>query len=240
MVFSSFRWFPFVIVLIAVVSPASGQGRSKPSARQECSVFVREAPKPARPEMALRKAQEDSLHAAIDSVLAGRDVGKGYLILHVDQISGGRSVEAMDLELGEALLDSLALRMAIHANRTGRSAVVSFPRQPASVGTDSIGSTYEWCSPRLNNMYLITRYLGREARKLPPAVLEAGAEAVIWVFVSDQGKALTSAIQRSSGFPAFDRTAISAARNARYDPAFENGIPLGVWVELPIQIRGSQ
>lgn len=228
----------FIAAMIALAAPVSGQNHTQPGPGQKCSVGNREARKPDPPHVALEKAQNDSLKAVVASILADRLAGKGYLVLHVDQFTGRRSFEAVDLDLGQGLLDSLAVPLAIHANRSGRSVVVSIPTQRPS-DSDSVGVQFEACPPVVRNTPVISRYINHQVRELGshPGLGGAKLETRLLVYVSDRGKPLTTAIRQSSGNPAYDRIAIAGAMKGEFYPALMNGVPTPVWVSLPIQAR---
>lgn len=58
-----------------------------------------------------------------------------------------------------------------------------------------------------------------------------------WVFVDDEGRPARSRIVKSSGRADFDSLAIGALRVARFGPASVRGVPVGVWVPMPIEMR---
>lgn len=88
--------------------------------------------------------------------------------------------------------------------------------------------------PRLRNQTEVTREL---KRLYPPLLREAGIGGVVvlWLFVDEDGRALRTRVQRSSGYPAFDDEARRVAGNMRFDPALNRDQPVGVWIRIPIE-----
>jgi protein TonB len=87
--------------------------------------------------------------------------------------------------------------------------------------------------PRLKNGRDIRRLL---ERLYPPMLKEAGigGRVLLWVFVDEQGKAVRSQINTSSGYPALDNTAAQIVEQMEFSPAMNRDKPVGVWIAQPI------
>ncbi len=87
--------------------------------------------------------------------------------------------------------------------------------------------------PRLKNARDIRRLL---ERLYPPMLKEAGigGRVLLWVFVDEQGKAVRSQINTSSGYPALDNTAAQIVEEMEFSPAMNRDKPVGVWIAQPI------
>jgi protein TonB len=90
----------------------------------------------------------------------------------------------------------------------------------------------------------------REEPQTPPRQKEAGSpfhypeelwdagvegETLLRIFVGEKGAVDTIRVERSSGYPAFDSSAVRGAREIRFDPAHRGTVPVGAWVLLPVQ-----
>ena len=71
----------------------------------------------------------------------------------------------------------------------------------------------------------------------PEELWDAGVEGetLLRLFVSTRGGVDTVRVERTSGYPAFDSSAVRGARELRFDPARRGTEPIGAWVLLPVQ-----
>ena len=85
--------------------------------------------------------------------------------------------------------------------------------------------------PRLLNPSEVQDYL----KVFYPVALRAASiegSVHLWIFVNEQGDAERLQVRSSSGSPAFDQLAQSAAPFMRFRPALNQGTSVGVWVSL--------
>ena len=63
---------------------------------------------------------------------------------------------------------------------------------------------------------------------------EAGVEGsvTLWIFVDRDGSVMDVRLYNSSGVNSLDQAAMAAARNTRWTPAMNNGVPVGIWTTL--------
>ena len=61
--------------------------------------------------------------------------------------------------------------------------------------------------------------------------------AMVRVLIDSTGRPTQVSIDKSSGFPALDESAVSAVRAARFKPYSEGGLPRAVWVVAPINFK---
>lgn len=90
--------------------------------------------------------------------------------------------------------------------------------------------------PRLTNASFIQDYL---TAFYPSALRTAntGARVRLWLFVTEEGRVDKVRVQSSSGLPAFDSLAVSAASVMDFRPALSGGQTVGVWVEQWIRFE---
>lgn len=70
----------------------------------------------------------------------------------------------------------------------------------------------------------------------PPEAIRAGhyGTVVLMIYVDAKGEIGDIRVDRSSGYPELDASAIDAAKHWVYMPAAENGIPQPGWVRTPV------
>ncbi len=67
------------------------------------------------------------------------------------------------------------------------------------------------------------------------------AHMVVWVFVDENGEVGDTQIDEGSLLPELDIEVMEAfRRHARFDPARHEGIPVGVWVSMPVTIQSGR
>lgn len=71
----------------------------------------------------------------------------------------------------------------------------------------------------------------------PEELWDAGVEGetLLRIFVGEGGGVDTIRVERTSGYPAFDSSAVRGARELHFDPARRATRPVGAWVLLPVQ-----
>ncbi len=68
-----------------------------------------------------------------------------------------------------------------------------------------------------------------------PATLKdegIGGTTVLYLFVNTDGTVSGAIVKTSSGHPSLDWAAVQAAKSARFLPASDEGIPVGIWIEM--------
>ena len=68
-----------------------------------------------------------------------------------------------------------------------------------------------------------------------PATLKdegIGGTTVLYLFVNTDGTVSEAVVKTSSGHPSLDWAAVQAAKSARFLPASNEGIPVGIWIEM--------
>ena len=70
----------------------------------------------------------------------------------------------------------------------------------------------------------------------PPIALRRGFEGrvVLKVLVSKDGRAIKVTLGKSSGHAILDRAAIKAVRKWVFKPGKLNGVPIDMWVKVPV------
>ena len=92
-------------------------------------------------------------------------------------------------------------------------------------------SEFGRCAPALINVRDVQRELVRQARALS---LRDVTVVRATMFVDEDGRVGETRIEESSGRFAIDQAAVEVWRMAEFRPARIEGIPVGVWVTLPI------
>ena len=82
-------------------------------------------------------------------------------------------------------------------------------------------------------------YIDRPAPVYPVRSRRAGEQGTVMVrvLIDIAGRPTQVSVDKSSGFPALDESAVSAVRAARFRPYAEGGLPRAVWVVAPINFR---
>ena len=93
------------------------------------------------------------------------------------------------------------------------------------------------CGPELPEVP--PRQLSSSPFQYPEELWDAGVEGetTLRLFVSEQGEVDSARVEQSSGYPAFDSSAIAGASDLRFEPARRGEDPMGVWVLLPVQFN---
>ncbi len=63
-----------------------------------------------------------------------------------------------------------------------------------------------------------------------------GGTAVVYLFVNTDGSVAEAALKTSAGHPSLDWAAVRAAKLARFLPASNEGIPVGIWIEMELPL----
>lgn len=90
---------------------------------------------------------------------------------------------------------------------------------------------YHTMFPQLANRWHVKRALELEY----PADLKdegIGGTTVLYLFVNTDGTVSETIVKTSSGHPSLDWAAVQAAKSARFLPASDEGIPVGIWIEM--------
>ena len=90
---------------------------------------------------------------------------------------------------------------------------------------------YHTTYPRLANRWHVKRAL---EDKYPATLKEEGigGTTVLYLFVNTDGTVSEAVVKTSSGHPSLDWAAVQAAKSARFLPASNEGIPVGIWIEM--------
>ena len=75
-----------------------------------------------------------------------------------------------------------------------------------------------------------------------PKALEArgiGGRVILWLFVDESGNVARYQVRESSGFEALDRAAGDVVGMMRFVPGTSLGLPMGLWVEMPITFNAG-
>jgi TonB family protein len=84
--------------------------------------------------------------------------------------------------------------------------------------------------PRLRNPGDVQRRLTWLYRE------ETARQAVVQLLVQPDGSVSHGCVRQTSGNAEFDRAALEAAREARFEPAQLEGKPVDAWVMLPVSV----
>ncbi len=93
-------------------------------------------------------------------------------------------------------------------------------------------------APRLANGQEVGRAL---ERNYPPLLRDAGIGGTVtmWFQIDREGAVLHTMVYRSSGYEALDQSARHVAEMMRFTPAENHGVPVGVWVQIPIVFKAG-
>ena len=71
----------------------------------------------------------------------------------------------------------------------------------------------------------------------PEELWDAGVEGetLLRLFVTEGGSVDSVRVERSSGYAAFDSSAVTGARDLQFEPARRGPEPYALWVLLPVQ-----
>src|SRR5262245_30300924 len=164
--------------------------------------------------------------SALSAILAGRDTGKGYLVFHVDQLSGERNLEQIGVHIADDVLNAVSTRMAEYANRQNETVVLGFPINLPRTPPDSVVMPYEICPPAVRNQPSISRLLEAAGRRLPAYAnryANLNLETRVSIFVTETGRPIAWVVKASSGDRDYDRVALDAAHRMEFHPAIMRG-----------------
>lgn len=90
--------------------------------------------------------------------------------------------------------------------------------------------------PSVSNRDEVQRLL---IQSYPPALRDAGVggTVVAWVLVDARGNVMSTRLKQTSGHPALDAAGLKAAEHMKFTPADHNGMPVNVWIQLPVSFR---
>ena len=85
--------------------------------------------------------------------------------------------------------------------------------------------------PELANRWQVKKTL---EDRYPAALRDdgIGGTTVLYLFVNTDGTVSESIVKTSAGHPSLDWAAVRAAKSARFLPASNEGIPVGIWIEM--------
>jgi len=91
-------------------------------------------------------------------------------------------------------------------------------------------------APELENRDQIESYLhGRYPEGLQ--AMGIGGTTVLWLLLDPHGRIRKVVLLRSSGRRVFDDLAFESTDHMRFSPAWNNGNPVPVWVQIPVTFR---
>ena len=90
---------------------------------------------------------------------------------------------------------------------------------------------YHTTRPGLANRWQVKEVL---ERYYPKFLRDAGISGttVVYLFVNTDGSVAEAALKTSAGHPSLDWAAVQAAKSARFLPASNEGVPVGIWIEM--------
>lgn len=235
------RWRDIGLVwscmILITATPALAQGRMKPARGQKCYV-VTERPKGEPVAIdSVKAAARESMERAVAAMLEGRQVGRGYLVLRLDEITFQRRFEAIDVALEQALADAISGRMAEYVNTIGESAFIRLPMNEPPIVSDTLTPPFEDCPPSLRNRAPVADRIARlreQFRKPATRFVDQRLEALLWIFVDERGRVVDVRVKESSGVPEYDKATRDIAFQMEFHPLLRNGAPGQAWVTMPI------
>ena len=90
---------------------------------------------------------------------------------------------------------------------------------------------YHTTRPELANRWQVRKTLEDKY----PATLKdegIGGTTVVYLFVNTDGTVSDAIVKTSSGHPSLDWAAVQAAKSVRFLPASNEGVPVGIWIEM--------
>ena len=112
------------------------------------------------------------------------------------------------------------------------TAAYEVPPVPSDASVmDAPQYVYHTTAPRLANRWNVKRAL---EDKYPAALRDEGigGTTVLYLFVNTDGTVSETVLKTSSGHPSLDWAAVQAAKAARFLPASNEGLPVGIWIEM--------
>ena len=87
--------------------------------------------------------------------------------------------------------------------------------------------------PELRNRAEVARAL---ERNYPPLLRDAGigGETLVWFFIDENGRVQKTQINKSSGYEALDKAALTVDEQMQFSPALNRDKKVPVWVAIPI------
>lgn len=119
--------------------------------------------------------------------------------------------------------------------------VVSAPPEPAPAVTEPVAAApvappAPPAPPRVELPSSDASYLNNPPPPYPPLSKRLGEQGrvVVRVHISTDGIATRAEVQKSSGFPRLDETAVQTVLRWRYVPGKRAGVPEAMWYSVPI------
>ena len=114
--------------------------------------------------------------------------------------------------------------------------VEDLPPPPTAAATDIAAApvfTPMTVKPEIKNRREVVAAM---MRAYPPILRDAGigGQALVWFFISEQGRVLDKRISRSSGHEQLDEAALEVAGVYEFTPALNRDKVVKVWVQIPI------
>lgn len=193
-----------------------------------------------------------ALHRALaDRVEAWSEQGHAVFHLAWDSVGAPSETEVIDATLPETRISELS--ELLHQNRRPSperpdAERITRARFRIDVSPDArmrVGWTTA-CPPVLRNRAAVTRALDAAVEAAPSRVLEdvrdgqivpVVRQAVIYIFLDEEGVPIRTEVEDGSGHPATDQIALKIGAVMRFEPALENGRPVKVWVSMPVTMR---
>lgn len=190
---------------------------------------------------------ETPLTEALDSAAAAEalsqlwEASSGLTVARVpyDSLGALDTVAVYSEAMTEATQDRLATALTGYARPRGepREMVYLFLGDGAGPGLRRVPALRQ-CRPELLNEERLQDLLVDEAMRLDDlGLLPNRAVPVLWMFAETDGLVARIEVNRSSGRVPIDDAAVRIMRNAVFTPALVEGIPLGVWVQIPVRFQ---
>lgn len=64
---------------------------------------------------------------------------------------------------------------------------------------------------------------------------QVNGETLLRLYITEQGAVDSVRVERTSGYEAFDSSALAGSRNLRFEPARRGDKPVGAWFILPVK-----
>jgi TonB family protein len=92
--------------------------------------------------------------------------------------------------------------------------------------------------PELRNRDVVGKAL---VRSYPPLLRDAGIGGTVmtWLLIDENGKVVNAKVKESSGLRELDNAALQVARVMEFRAAENNGIPVNVWIALPVVFKAQ-
>ncbi|HEY0306442.1 MAG TPA: M56 family metallopeptidase, partial [Longimicrobiales bacterium] len=90
--------------------------------------------------------------------------------------------------------------------------------------------------PEVRNREVIKELL---IRNYPPLLRDAGVGGTVlaWLLIDEGGNVISTKLKESSGHEALDAAGLKVIEQIKFTPAEHNGVPVNVWIQMPIAFK---